>query len=439
MSSYKRSGWLLSIVLLILSLLTAQQSLAADITFQLKQLATDAKTIGQKYGDEFGTADVSAIELPDGRIRIYFGYMDGTVPGQIGSAISSDGLNFTAESGLRLARLVENNVSKGGASPFIYQLSDGRYRLYYTGELGVMSAISSDGLTFTREGGARLTATSFVPTLVRPGAQPVCTAIVPLIDGRYRMYCSQQVQQSSSHPIADRAIFSAVSSDLLTWIPESGRRIGPGTSLSGDADHPTVIEVNGSAITIAYDQLLPGQDSRVMVAKSDDGLIFTTEYFSGIYGNESFFLKTKSGKEFLYYGKHDTKNGSIINVAISGPVDFSNQVFRKKITCYVNSGIPVQNPVLDIYDYNPVCPKDYSTTPPAPATPAATPTPAATVTPTPSPVVTATATPTALATPTAVASKTPVAKKITIACLKGKTIKKVTAVNPKCPKGFKKK
>jgi hypothetical protein len=30
-------------------------------------------------------------------------------------------------------------------------------------------------------------------------------------------------------------------------------------------------------------------------------------------------------------------------------------------------------------------------------------------------------------------------QKITITCIKGKTIKKVTAVKPKCPKGYKKK
>jgi hypothetical protein len=32
-----------------------------------------------------------------------------------------------------------------------------------------------------------------------------------------------------------------------------------------------------------------------------------------------------------------------------------------------------------------------------------------------------------------------VVKKTTITCVKGKTTKKVTAVNPKCPKGYKKK
>ena len=67
--------------------------------------------------------------------------------------------------------------------------------------------------------------------------------------------------------------------------------------------------------------------------------------------------------------------------------------------------------------------------------------PAVTPTPTPTPVVTptpsATATATSSATPTVIAISP--AKKTTITCVKGKTTKKVTAVNPKCPKGYKKK
>jgi hypothetical protein len=37
------------------------------------------------------------------------------------------------------------------------------------------------------------------------------------------------------------------------------------------------------------------------------------------------------------------------------------------------------------------------------------------------------------------ATQKPVAKKTTITCVKGKTVKKVTAVAPKCPAGYKKK
>jgi hypothetical protein len=47
--------------------------------------------------------------------------------------------------------------------------------------------------------------------------------------------------------------------------------------------------------------------------------------------------------------------------------------------------------------------------------------------------------PTPSATPTPSASAKPVVKAATITCIKGKTSKKITAVNPKCPAGYKKK
>ena len=75
------------------------------------------------------------------------------------------------------------------------------------------------------------------------------------------------------------------------------------------------------------------------------------------------------------------------------------------------------------------------------ATPSPTPTPVATATPTPTPTPTpsetASATPTP--TPTVVATVKPAAKKTTITCVKGKKTKKVTAIKPKCPKGYKKR
>jgi uncharacterized protein (DUF58 family) len=40
-------------------------------------------------------------------------------------------------------------------------------------------------------------------------------------------------------------------------------------------------------------------------------------------------------------------------------------------------------------------------------------------------------------TPSASATAKPVVKKITITCVKGKSVKKVTAVKPKCPTGYK--
>ena len=71
---------------------------------------------------------------------------------------------------------------------------------------------------------------------------------------------------------------------------------------------------------------------------------------------------------------------------------------------------------------------------PAP-TPAPTPMPATT----PAPVSPLPINPSPTAMATSVVAPKIVAKKITITCIKGKLIKKVTAINPKCPSGYKKK
>jgi hypothetical protein len=55
------------------------------------------------------------------------------------------------------------------------------------------------------------------------------------------------------------------------------------------------------------------------------------------------------------------------------------------------------------------------------------------------PETTATPTPTPTPVVTAKPSPVPLQKKTTITCIKGKTTKKVTAVSPKCPSGFKKR
>ena len=68
------------------------------------------------------------------------------------------------------------------------------------------------------------------------------------------------------------------------------------------------------------------------------------------------------------------------------------------------------------------------------------PSPSVSSSPDPKPIATpiATPTPTPSSSPAAVVNPS-AAKKVTITCIKGKTIKKVTAINPKCPTGYKKK
>jgi len=86
--------------------------------------------------------------------------------------------------------LSQGQTGNGGADPWIVRLDDGRYRLYYavaidepTAWWGMVSWISSDGLSFTQESGYRLEGyTLFQHCIVRNS------------DGSYRMYWLDQKQ-----------------------------------------------------------------------------------------------------------------------------------------------------------------------------------------------------------------------------------------------------
>lgn len=115
---------------------------------------------GAPGGGEEIVADPTVIQLDDGSYRMY--YSGKTGPGgpgtsinRIYSATSFDGLNWQKE-GLRVESV--GTPDNGWASvPDIVRTFDGRYRLYYVGNANrysdyMVSAISDDGLNFTREG-----------------------------------------------------------------------------------------------------------------------------------------------------------------------------------------------------------------------------------------------------------------------------------------------
>ncbi len=121
-------------------------------------------------GFELIVCDPTIVNLPNGGVRMYYKGANNMNPGpgqsihKIFSAISSDGLLFQKE-GLRIDS--ETNGDNGWASvPDAITLPDGRVRIYYVTaaamEHGIGSAVSSDGLTFKKESGLR------VPNLVDP-------------------------------------------------------------------------------------------------------------------------------------------------------------------------------------------------------------------------------------------------------------------------------
>lgn len=144
----------------------------------------------QDYGDgkpgELFTSVPDIIRLDNGSLRMYY-----TRGISSATAISQDeGITWTKEGNLDLGRIV--------IDPDIVTLDDGSYKLFFTsfdsefgvGEQYVMSASSSDGVTFTVDSGKRLEPSSEINLLLDPD-------IIQLPDGSYRMYYSEMQNDGS--------------------------------------------------------------------------------------------------------------------------------------------------------------------------------------------------------------------------------------------------
>src|SRR3990170_8727659 len=81
------------------------------------------------------------------------------VPGEDVEETIVEALSFSWEedSGQRIS---------DGSVPFIHALSDGKTRLYYCNSDGILSAISNDGMAFTKEQGTRISPGTGFETVV---------------------------------------------------------------------------------------------------------------------------------------------------------------------------------------------------------------------------------------------------------------------------------
>lgn len=120
--------------------------------------------LGKKIGNEnaMGVFMSEVAKLDNGRYRMYYGWAGQGGTG-IKSAISVDGKTWTVETGFRLQgasdKTDRENIISG---PSVVKMPDGRYRMYYQSspqnppnqapKFHVRSAVSNDGLNFTREG-----------------------------------------------------------------------------------------------------------------------------------------------------------------------------------------------------------------------------------------------------------------------------------------------
>lgn len=169
---------------------------------------------GEVAGSQQGPApvDPDIVLLPDGRYRLYYMYL-----GNIYSAVSNYGINFVKEEGVRF----KGAEGETWMDPDVVNMGN-VWRMFVWKPVGaasqVISTVSSDGLSFTKEN---------VLTTV---GNISCT--IP-VEGGYRMYY-----------VGGGGISSAFSSDGVNWA-------GEGLRLEGVAD-PAVIKLPNGTYKMFY-------------------------------------------------------------------------------------------------------------------------------------------------------------------------------------------
>jgi len=248
----------------------------------------------------------AGIQLPDGRIRLYFCQEIGKpAPGPPGpppansqvfvirSAISRDGLNFTVEPGIRI-----NASGKPGdprfsvCNPTIVMLKDSTYRIYYNGinssqltPFGpstntiwrIYSAKSNDGLTFTDDQLAIDPPTNATWALLTRDKWAALPTARLLPDGRIRIYYEGTGPAPWCPSLCGRAA-SAVSSDGIHFNPEGAVQfLTSNPNIPPLFNHSWVLLPDGTTMLILYpDRGDSGHPLGFYASYSRGGLIFSS-------------------------------------------------------------------------------------------------------------------------------------------------------------------
>jgi len=221
----------------------------------------------------------------------------------------------------------------GSVSPRVLRLPDGRYRMYYTQILPrmgypaggndydnattrILSAVSTDGVSWTPEPGVRLT-----PEQGGAGAfRVVSSEVVPMPDGsgRLRMYFESCHGTQSTQ----NSIRSALSEDGgLTWSVEDGHRL---LIEGGNVMAPRIIFTEDELVRLYVTQRTLGIISAI---STDGGMDFAVEGPRLPFDPSSFapeIVRQPEGGYRMYYcsfvsDQHPTEGGGQQILSASSP------------------------------------------------------------------------------------------------------------------------
>jgi hypothetical protein len=167
--------------------------------------------------------------------------------------------------------------------PAVLRISHSTFRLYAPSTEGIISAVSTDGRTFAREEGVRITEGGMPGALLLP-------------DGRVRMF------------VCGAGIFSHISDDGLNFTREEGLRIPPSPGLFIDNPQPVHLRDDGYLMLYqSIDEESMGQPDEwrkdIHLATSADGINWATNPAVLASGGTSALVELPDGTLFIYYGK----------------------------------------------------------------------------------------------------------------------------------------
>lgn len=289
----------------------ADEAVAAAAAAAAKKTAkvtpTVEKTKAWRKGSDIvlagAYADSDIVDLGNGQYRMYYAAESETsnFHGQIYSAVSSDGINWTPEDGERKSSMT---------FPDVIKLQDGRWRMYFQDHDHVIkSAVSGDGLNFTDEDGIRIDRGESGYTIDEIGGQ----GTMILSDGTYLMvYSGQDYEHSYSDKVPNNKtanFFYATSSDGLTWQKRGLAVDSNNSTLEGWVDGADLINFDGQPRLyfwgyqgIYYANYTSSRFSKPVFTFSPS--VFDPSRVYPLLGASDPTLLKINNKWFMYYGRH---------------------------------------------------------------------------------------------------------------------------------------